>query len=117
MRLLFDENMPADAVEALRALKHDVSFVTEDDPSAADPDLLARAVRENRLLVTFDTDYGSLTYRDQLPATCGLVTFRLFPDMPADAQARFITGTITAQDDWNGYFWVIRLRRRPLPTS
>ena len=57
MRLLFDENMPADAVEALRHADHDVAFITEDEPSTADPDLLARAVREERVLVTFDTDY------------------------------------------------------------
>ncbi len=116
MRLLLDENMPADAVEALRLAGHDVAFVTEDDPSAADPDLLARTVREDRVLVTFDTDYGSLTYRDRLPATCGVVTFRLIPDIPADAQARLVAGAITAQDGWRGYFWVISLRRRPLPT-
>ena len=108
--------MPADAVEAVRSAGHDVSFVTEDDPSAADLDLLTRAVHEDRVLVTFDTDYGTLTYRDRLPATCGVVTFRLIPDIPANAQARFITGAITAQDDWSGYFWVINLRRRPLPT-
>ena len=116
MRLLFDENMPSDAVETLRRAGHDVSFVTEDAPSAADADLLTRAVREDRVLVTFDTDYGSLTYRDQLPATSGVVTFRLLPDIPADAQARLVAGSITAQDDGSGYFWVISLRRRPLPT-
>ena len=107
--------MPADAVEALRNAGHDVSFVTEDDPSATDPDLLTRAVQEDRVLVTFDTDYGSLTYRDRLPATCGVVTFRLTPDLTAHAQARLVAGTMTAQDDWSGSFWVISLRRRPLP--
>ena len=55
------------------------------DPSAADPDLLARAQSlKIGYWLPFDTDYGSLTYRDQLPATCGIVTFRLIPDMPAD---------------------------------
>ena len=115
MRLLFDENMPAEAVAELRRAGHDVAFVTEEDPSAADADLLARAVREDRVLVSFDNDYGSLTYRDRLPATCGVVTFRLLPNMAADVQARFVSGTLAAQDDWSGYFWVIGLRRRPLP--
>ena len=115
MRLLFDENMPAEAVAELRRAGHDVAFVTEEDPSAADADLLGRAVREDRVLVSFDNDYGALTYRDQMPATCGVITFRLLPDMPSDAQARFVFGAIVAQDDWSGYFWVIRLRRRPLP--
>ncbi len=116
MRLLFDENMPADAVEELRHANHDVAFITEDEPSIADPDLLARAVREERVLVTFDTDYGSLTYRDRLPATCGVVMFRIIPNMPVNAQARLIAATIASQDDWSGYFWVISLRRRSLPT-
>lgn len=115
MRLLVDENMPADAVATLRSAGHDVAFVTEDSPSAADPELLQRAVREDRILVSFDKDYGSLTYRDRLPATCGVVLFRLAVEITNEMRARFVTGTLTAQDDWSGYFWVIRLRRRYLP--
>jgi predicted nuclease of predicted toxin-antitoxin system len=44
----------------------------EDDRQMADPNILARAVRDNRLLITFDRDFGELTFGQRLPASCGV---------------------------------------------
>jgi len=52
MRLLANENIPGDAVAALRAVGHDVAWVRSDTPGSTDLDVLARAMRENRVLLT-----------------------------------------------------------------
>lgn len=67
MRLLADENIPGDAVDALRAAGHDVVWIHTDAPGSTDPDVLALAQREGRIVVTFDKDFGELAWRTRLP--------------------------------------------------
>jgi predicted nuclease of predicted toxin-antitoxin system len=60
MRLLADENFPGAAVTALGAVGHDVVWVGAVAPGTSDPDVLAWAAREQRILLTFDKDFGEL---------------------------------------------------------
>jgi len=60
MRLLANENIPGDAVTALRAAGHDVAWVRSDAPGSSDRDVLAPAMSENRILLTFDKGFGEL---------------------------------------------------------
>jgi predicted nuclease of predicted toxin-antitoxin system len=60
VRLLANENFPGDAVAALRRLGHDVAWVRTDAPGSKDPEVLQRAVQEERVLVTLDKDFGEL---------------------------------------------------------
>ena len=66
-----------DAVIALREAGQDVAWVRTDAPGSPDPDVLARAVSEARVLLAFDKDFGELAYRFGLPAQCGVVLFRV----------------------------------------
>lgn len=59
MRLLANENIPGAVVMALRAAGHDVAWVRIDAPGASDAQVLAWAVRERRILLTFDKDFAS----------------------------------------------------------
>lgn len=52
MRFLANENIPAAVVTALRAAGHDVAWVREDAPGAPDDAVLARAVADERVLLT-----------------------------------------------------------------
>jgi predicted nuclease of predicted toxin-antitoxin system len=76
MQFLANENFPLDVVEALRSDGHDVAWIRTDAPGSKDPDILHRAVVENRVLLTFDKDFGDLAFQFGLPATCGIVLFR-----------------------------------------
>ena len=51
--------------------------VKESMRGATDREVLERAQQENRLVVTFDKDFGELAYRFKLPATSGVILFRL----------------------------------------
>jgi predicted nuclease of predicted toxin-antitoxin system len=54
MRFLANENFPYDAIAALDAAGHDVVSVRFGAPGASDEDVLGWAVREQRVLLTFD---------------------------------------------------------------
>jgi Domain of unknown function (DUF5615) len=116
MRLLANENIPGDAVAALRAVGHDVAWVRSDTPGSTDLDVLARAMRENRVLLTFDKDFGELAWRRGLPVTCGVILFRL-PMPPPSAAGRTIAEVVSSRDDWPGQFAVIEAGRIPYATA
>ena len=48
-----------------------------DAPGRTDEDVLSRAADENRILLTFDKDFGELAWRAKLPASCGIVSVDL----------------------------------------
>jgi predicted nuclease of predicted toxin-antitoxin system len=81
MRFLANENLPGDAVAALERAGHDIVWVRTAAPGSKDEAILAWAVRESRVLLTFDKDFGELAWRAGLPASSGIVLFRL--PMPA----------------------------------
>jgi len=117
MRILADENFPRDAVTALRARGHDIVWVRSDAPGSSDPQVLARAQAEERILVTFDKDFGELAFRSGLPASSGIVLFRI--SVPSSLYvAQVAVAALESRTDWAGHFAVIeddRIRMTPLP--
>lgn len=116
MRFLANENFPGAAVAALEAAGHGVVWVRTAAPGATDPDVLAWAAREKRILLTFDKDFGELAGGSALPHSCGVILLRMPMPKPGDIGQR-LAQLITARDDWAGYFSVIepgRVRMRAL---
>src|SRR3954463_11101569 len=101
MRFLADENFPGAAVRTLREAGHDIVSVTDDAPGSGDSDVLRRAAREGRVLLTFYKDFGELARHAALPAACGVVLFRVAMPRPSDVAASLM-GLIKARDDWAG---------------
>jgi predicted nuclease of predicted toxin-antitoxin system len=119
MRILANENFPGPVVHALRQRGEDVAWVKEDQPGAADDDVLARAQAERRLLVTLDKDFGELACRFGLPADCGVILFRLNGASPEEDNARALAA-LASRLDWAGHLAVVqddRIRLRPLPQA
>lgn len=54
LRLLLNENIPLEAVEALQAEGHDVVWIRTTAPGSSDESVLTRALAEERILVTFE---------------------------------------------------------------
>ncbi|MBD2604215.1 DUF5615 family PIN-like protein [Scytonema hofmannii FACHB-248] len=65
------------AVEALCNGGHDIIWIRTDAPGITDPEVLNRAQSDERILLTFDKDFGELAFRSHLPATCGIILFRI----------------------------------------
>lgn len=118
MRLLANENFPGPVVRELRSRNVDVAWVREDMRGAPDEEVLARAQREARIVVTQDKDFGELAVRCKLPASCGILLFRMNASHPNIDNPRMVAA-ILSRDDWTGCLAVIhddRIRIRPLPS-
>jgi len=63
-RLLLDENIGGAVGARLRSEGFDVVSVREDSVGAPDGSILARSVREKRVVVTLDKDFGRLVFHD-----------------------------------------------------
>src|SRR6266436_8345952 len=110
MQFLANENFPLDVVDALRNEGHDVAWIRTDAPGSKDPDILKRAVAEQRVLLTFDKDFGDLAFQFGLPATCGIVLFRLQASSSA-ALATMVVRALQSRTDWAGQFSVVEASR------
>ncbi len=116
MRLLANENFPLDAVEALRSAGHNVAWIREDSRGIPDDKVLLRAQEENRIVVTFDKDFGELAFRSKLPSQSGVILFRITPKS-SQYIAQVAVQALASQDNWAGHFSVIednRIRMTPL---
>ena len=119
MRLLANENIPSLAIAALRASGQDVAWIIEDSPGIGDRGVLERALRESRVLLTQDKDFGELAFRSDLPVECGVILVRL-PTVPPADFAELLNTALLGRDDWTGHFSVIelgRVRVTPLPAG
>lgn len=117
MLLFADENIPLTAILALRSAGHDVLAGSEAMPRASDPEVLARAGAEGRLLVTFDRDFGALAIEQALPAPAGILLLRFVPVTPAETAAVLLDLFGDTLFVFNGRFTVVnreRVRQRKL---
>jgi len=117
MRLCANENLPGDCVAALRTAGHEVLWIRESMPGATDDVVLARALADGRLLLTFDKDFGALVFKRGKAASTGVVLFRI-SQPSATAVAATVIRILASRSDWSGHFSVVddrTVRMRALP--
>ena len=121
MRFLVDNNLSPRLAGHLKAAGHDAVHVRDYGLQAApDPVVLARAREEHRVLISADTDFGTLLAREKASTQSVLLIRRLI-GRRATEQAEIILAnldTVTEDleagavvvltDDW------IRVRRLPI---
>ncbi|MEX0714533.1 MAG: DUF5615 family PIN-like protein [Pirellulales bacterium] len=116
-KFLANENVPTEAVELARENGLDVIWIKEIVPGADDDAVLAISLAEGRVLVTFDKDFGEMTFRQGKRATSGVILLR--PRLRnADYIAQFMLAVLTQHSVWEGNFCVARegqMRLIPLP--
>ena len=119
MQFLADESCDFAVVRALREAGHDVVAVAEVFPRAEDPDVLARALDEGRILLTEDKDFGQLVYSSAHPSA-GVMFFR-FPARARGALAKAATDLVRQKgNQLPGRFVVVqpgRIRFGPPPEA
>ena len=76
MNFVADENVDRAIYERLRRDGHSVEAIAERSPGAEDPTVLALATRLDAVLVTADTDFGELVFR-QGQASAGVLLVRV----------------------------------------
>ena len=106
MHILANENFPRDAVDALRQRGHNVVWIHSEAPGSSDEEVLRLAHSQNRILVTFDKDFGELAFRAGLPASSGIILFRVRATGPGRV-ARIAVAAFQAPREWAGHFSVV----------
>jgi predicted nuclease of predicted toxin-antitoxin system len=76
MNILADENLDAPVVTWLRQQGHDVLSMAETAPGKNDAEVLRLASTEQRVVVTFDRDFGNLVVGQDIRAP-GVILLRL----------------------------------------
>ena len=116
MIFVADESVDRPIYERLRRDGHSVEAIAERSPGVEDPAVLALATRLDAVLVTADTDFGELVFR-QGQASAGVLLVRV-PGLTAQQKAELVAAAIQAHgDELIGAFSVVspgavRIRRQ-----
>ena len=119
MKFLADENFPRPAIQALRRAGWDVASIAEDSAGVDDEIVASICAGQNRILLTFDKDFGELVFVRGLSAGSRIVLLRFMPDSPEDA-ANVALDLLRSRQDFAGSFCVVtkeRIRIRPLRSA
>ena len=85
MKLLANENFPLKSVTYLQEKGFDIKAIGIDNPSIKDSEVMDIAIQEQRLILTFDRDYGELIFKHNYRPEKGVIYLRLdeyLPDEP-----------------------------------
>jgi predicted nuclease of predicted toxin-antitoxin system len=120
VKFLIDNAVSPGVAETLRQAGHDAIHVADYGMAAAkDTAILARAAAEERIIVSTDTDFGTLSSaRDESKPS--VILFRRGPNRRSDEQARLLIANLPqiADDLKRGAIVIIeqyRMRVRSLP--
>ena len=116
MRILADENCPRQLIQRLRRNGHDVLWASSEFPGAADGIVLSHAMKTQRIVLTFDKDFGEMAFRQGLPSHCGIILVRYVIGSPEEFSDQLVR-LLESRIDWEGAFAVIepdRIRIRRL---
>lgn len=86
MKFLANENFSLAAILLLRERGIDVKSISEFNPGISDIEVLEIAIKENRTILTHDSDYGKIIFTRGVKPKKGVIYFRLKkfePDEPA----------------------------------
>lgn len=79
MLLLANENFPLASVELLRKAQHDVLAICEYKPGSSDKEIMELASLQERIILTFDRDYGELIYKYKENLPLGIIYLKFIP--------------------------------------
>ena len=84
MKLLANENIPIASVYFLRKCGYDVTSIGEDYAGVTDEFVMSIAEIEQRLIITFDRDYGELIFKHNYKPKKGVLYLRLNEYLPEE---------------------------------
>jgi predicted nuclease of predicted toxin-antitoxin system len=116
-RYLANENFPAGVVAWLIGQGDDVVHAAQTLAGEPDTVILQTALDQDRILVTFDHDFGELVFRQRHPPAPGIVLFRLH-QLPPDILVASLDGFFAGKPALRGYFTVVspgQYRQTALP--
>ena len=105
-RFIADENIPRETVELLKKKGLDIVTVSDVSPGLGDDEILDLARKDERIVITFDRDFGQLIFK-QKRKTEGLILLRFNPESPQQIAKR-IQQTLATKIDMEGSVIVVK---------
>lgn len=84
MKLLANENFPYKSIYYLKEKGYDVLSIGMDNPSITDSEVMTIAINEERIIMTFDRDYGELIFHHNYKPEKGVIYLRLDEYQPQE---------------------------------
>ena len=106
MKFLANENIPQASVKKLQDEGFDVVSVSENFPSIKDETVILFASMEDRIIITFDRDYGELIFKHNLKHSAGVIYLRIQNFQP-DEPAEILLNLFKTELKFEGFFTVI----------
>ena len=116
MKFLANENIPLASIVRLQNEGFDVVSVSTNFPSVKDEAVILFASMENRIIITFDRDYGELIFKHNLIHSAGVIYLRIQNFQPEEP-AELLMNLFKSDINFEGYFTVIsenNIRQRKL---
>ena len=115
MKFLANENIPMKSLKILREKNIDIIHINEIKSGISDIDVLKIALKEKRIILTFDKDYGELIFKQNIIPK-GLIYFKFIPLYPEETAVIFLEA-LKLNIEFSNYFTVIernKIRQRVL---
>lgn len=117
MKWLADENFPMASFKLLASKNWDIKHISIENPSIEDFKVIEFAINEHRLILTFDSDFGTLIFKEGY-RPIGVIYLRL-PQFHPEAPAQILLNLQeTGFHPFEFHFTVISddgIRQRSIP--
>lgn len=116
IKFLADENIPIKAVKYLKQKGFNIISVSEIKPGLSDKEVIKLANKQNRIIITFDLDFGKLIFKEKLKVK-GVILLRFTPKSPQQV-AEKIEHLLQAEIPLENFLLIIKDRSiRILPLT
>ena len=112
-KILADENIPKTTIQFLRRLGYDVVSVWEVNPGISDEQVVQLSIKEKRIIITFDKDFGRIALTN--PNVLGVVLMRIPPASPEYITNRIISALKSVENPYDKLIVVRRETIRIIP--
>ncbi|MBN2105768.1 DUF5615 family PIN-like protein [bacterium] len=79
MKLLLDENVPRSVFDFLKENHFDILWIRESNRGISDEAVIQLAVKDSRIIITYDKDFGELVFRHFIKVK-GVVLIRILDE-------------------------------------
>ncbi len=112
-KILADENIPRTTIQSLRSLGYDIVSVWEVNPGISDEQVVQVSIREKRIIITFDKDFGRIALTN--PNVPGVMLMRIPLVNPEYITNRIISALKSVENPYDRLVVVRRNTIRMIP--
>ncbi|MGY6744211.1 MAG: DUF5615 family PIN-like protein [Cecembia sp.] len=77
MKFLANENIPLQSIAYLEDQKIDILSIAKNFPGISDQEVIDISIKNERTIITLDSDYGELIFKLGYKPNAGVIYFRL----------------------------------------